>query len=276
MPSVACKQCNKEFSVVPARLPTARFCSYRCRADWQRDNGVFRRENNPNFRGGQEKACAHCGTKFYVQPALAHRQFCSKPCADIGGFRYTGKEHPNYREDARRRNRCNEHAKWREAVLARDGGVCQHCGTSGVELHAHHLKSHKDHPDLRFVLSNGITLCYRCHWAVHTASNANPVNSVNTRTDNAEGNTEPSSHRKVLEGVTTRGRAYRRWFGNCEFCAKLISRAPSDMVGKAHFFCSKSCSAKFRVAKASKLEPTAVIASTSAGRESDEIVCSCK
>jgi hypothetical protein len=56
-----------------------------------------------------------------------------------------------------------------------------------------------------------MTLCHRCHWAEHAASDANGVNSGNIRPGHAEDNPEPSDGRKPVEGVTTRGRAYRRW-----------------------------------------------------------------
>ncbi len=247
MALVNCKKCSKEFQVVPARFGTAKFCSYRCRADWQRENKIFAGENNPNYRGGHEKPCAHCKTNFWVIPATTHKKFCSKPCADKGGFRFSGKDHPNYREDARRKNRSGSHHKWVNAVLSRDKATCQKCGAINIELHAHHIKSYKDHPELRFDLANGITLCFRCHWLEHTASNENPVNSVDTLTVNAEGNTEPSLQRKLLEGVTTRGRAVRRILTSCEFCFTPISKTFSDAKGKEHLFCSKSCAAKWRV-----------------------------
>lgn len=268
MAFVDCKECGKQFAVIPARLLTARFCSCRCRASWQQRHGVFKKENNPNYRGGKTKICKYCQAEFYVRPAVSGQKFCSKKCADKGGFRYSGKEHPNYRPDARRRNRGDGHSRWADSVIARDSATCQKCGVKNVELHAHHIKSYKLHPELRLDVSNGITLCYKCHWEVHTATIENPVNSVNTRPDGAEGNTEPSLHRKVHEGVTTRGRAYRRWFGQCEFCGQNISKPASDLKGKAHLFCSKTCSAKWK----SKNHVNGSNPSKSAGRESDDIV----
>lgn len=243
MATVQCQFCGNGFNVVPARLATAKFCSYACRGKWRSQN--FTGTNNPNYRGGHHKTC-QCGEKFWVIPATEHKKFCSKPCADKYGFRYSGESHPSYKPDARRRNRGGSHHKWVNAVIGRDAATCQHCGVTEVEMHAHHIKSYKDHPELRFDVSNGITLCFRCHWAVHTALNENAVNSVNTLTDHAEGNTEPSSQRKLLEGVTTRGRAYRRWVGQCDWCGTTISKRWSDIKGKQYLFCSYSCSGKHR------------------------------
>jgi hypothetical protein len=58
--------------------------------------------------------------------------------------------------------------RWRRDVYARDGYRCQHCGDArGGNLHAHHIKSFATHPELRFDVSNGLTLCKPCHKAEH-------------------------------------------------------------------------------------------------------------
>lgn len=269
--TATCIECGRQFKAVPARLKTAKFCSYRCREDWRRKHWT-----NPLAQPWKPKRCAYCGEMFgkkKYQPISTYRKqrFCSKPCADKGGFRYSGKDHPNYRESARRRNRGGAHGKWVDAVIGRDLATCQSCGASNIELHAHHIKPYKDHPEVRFDVGNGVTLCYKCHWDVHAGSNVNPVNSVNPLTDNAEGNTEPSLQRKLLEGVTTRGRAYRRWFGWCEYCKTPISKAASDVKGKHHLFCSKSCAAKWQHENIGSPRYGSK-ASTSAGRESEDIV----
>jgi hypothetical protein len=52
---------------------------------------------------------------------------------------------------------------WRKEVFERDDYTCQRCGRCGGELEAHHVKSFAEHPELRFVVDNGLTYCVRCH-----------------------------------------------------------------------------------------------------------------
>lgn len=57
--------------------------------------------------------------------------------------------------------------EWRLAVYKRDGFCCQMpgCGRKGfsAKIQAHHIKRWAEYPELRFQLTNGITLCKRCH-----------------------------------------------------------------------------------------------------------------
>lgn len=57
---------------------------------------------------------------------------------------------------------------WRRAVLKRDGGKCQSCGSKS-DLHAHHIQRWVDAPSLRLVVGNGMALCAPCHIEVHRA-----------------------------------------------------------------------------------------------------------
>lgn len=61
----------------------------------------------------------------------------------------------------------NEYKEWRNRVFERDGFKCQECGQVGSSLNAHHIKTFKDYPKLRFDVSNGITLCEKCHRELH-------------------------------------------------------------------------------------------------------------
>lgn len=244
MAMVICKVCETEFYVVPARLETARCCSNACAGKWrsQHQRGV----NAANWRGGKDRRkCQECGDVFEVTPAST-KKFCSLACSRMGQRYIRGADHPLYKPDARRRRRNGSHASWARKVISRDMARCQHCGATEGELHAHHIKPYESHPELRFDVDNGLTLCAPCHWRVHAASNANGVNSGDILPGNAGDNPEPSFGRKPVEGVTTRGRAYRRWRGECSYCGTFISKRWSDVKGKEQSFCSRRCAGKWR------------------------------
>lgn len=63
--------------------------------------------------------------------------------------------------------RCAEYKAWRKSVYDRDDYTCQFCGARGVKLNAHHRKAYAVHPDLRYQVENGITLCVPCHKKIH-------------------------------------------------------------------------------------------------------------
>jgi predicted restriction endonuclease len=54
--------------------------------------------------------------------------------------------------------------KWRKEVYTRDNHQCQwpNCSTK-KKLNAHHIKTWAEYPGLRFIVDNGITLCYLHH-----------------------------------------------------------------------------------------------------------------
>jgi 5-methylcytosine-specific restriction endonuclease McrA len=60
--------------------------------------------------------------------------------------------------------------EWRKKVFERDNFACRLCRKKGVYLNAHHLKPFAKYPKLRFKVSNGVTLCQKCHKAVHNKS----------------------------------------------------------------------------------------------------------
>lgn len=69
------------------------------------------------------------------------------------------------RKDPRR---MAEQSDWRKEVFTRDNYTCQRCFKHGGNLHAHHIKSWVDFPELRNELSNGKTLCANpCHGDEH-------------------------------------------------------------------------------------------------------------
>lgn len=63
---------------------------------------------------------------------------------------------------------CFEYINWRNSVFQRDRYICQACGQHTSTLNAHHIYNWKDYPDLRFDVTNGITLCKDCHIKFHS------------------------------------------------------------------------------------------------------------
>jgi len=86
-----------------------------------------------------------------------------------------GKAHPNYKNgkytaEKKRYWGTSEYQQWRKAVYKRDKYACQKCGDNkGNNLNAHHVKSFVDYPKLRYKISNGITLCDKCHQLIHSS-----------------------------------------------------------------------------------------------------------
>lgn len=59
--------------------------------------------------------------------------------------------------------RSVEFRQWREAVFQRDDYTCQFCGKRGGKIHPDHIKPFALFPELWFEISNGRTLCVKCH-----------------------------------------------------------------------------------------------------------------
>lgn len=234
---IKCLHCGKLFHVVPARQLTAKFCSRDCHGKWMSTN--LRGEHHPRWQKNRPpiKSCKWCGIEIKQHKTEAissfrSRKFCSKDCADKGGFRYEGKTHPNFKVDSRRKADRGKHGAWARSVISRDNGTCQKCGIRNVEVHAHHIEPFADFPEKRWDINNGITLCYRCHWDIHELNikyRESALNSVSP----------VESYRK--------GKSSRRWEGNCEWCGIFISKPWKDSKDRAHNFCSKSCAQKHRI-----------------------------
>lgn len=84
-----------------------------------------------------------------------------------------GPDSPSFRDGLTAERRgirfSAEYHCWRYDVMLRDGFACRRCGDArGGNLCAHHILGFADHPDLRLVLANGLTLCGDCHKALHS------------------------------------------------------------------------------------------------------------
>jgi len=84
-----------------------------------------------------------------------------------------GKDNPNWNsnltnEDRQHTRTYPEYKDWRDSIFERDSYTCQVCNNRrGGNLAAHHIESYNSNKELRTTLSNGITLCKKCHMNFH-------------------------------------------------------------------------------------------------------------
>jgi 5-methylcytosine-specific restriction endonuclease McrA len=236
-----CLNCKKEFKVTQARNETAKFCSNKCLGLWKSKTNIG--ENHPCWQidRPKDKKCEYCKGLMFQGPTVAistfrRQKFCSKECSDKGGFRYSGEAHPNYKLDSRRKSNRGKSKIWQREVFSRDAAQCQNCGAKDLTLHAHHIESFEDHPEERWNVDNGITLCFRCHWSEHSL-------------EIGKGSYPDDLYPVEL---IIKGRPARRWEGACDWCNKFLSKRWSDAKGHPTHFCNKSCAQKYRMAHITK------------------------
>jgi len=156
-----CLVCSKNFEYWAGR-PVAKYCSKKC---WN--------VRKPKILND----CLSCGKEFWSYKSDNH-SYCSRKCSTFHS-RETKKGDKSHlwKGGATKLNkleRCRaEYREWRNDVFVRDDYTCQKCGVRSskglvVYLHAHHIKEFALFPELRFVVSNGMTLCKNCHLLEHS------------------------------------------------------------------------------------------------------------
>lgn len=141
-----CPICKKDFQYITSRAHTKTVCSIVCGLQYnanrlalitpeQRRRGIETRSDSQKW-------------KDYIESR-------------------SGSNHPNYKGGKRPRREDWSLKSWRKSVFMRDFYTCQSCGVKAGKLEAHHIKPWATHPEFRYDVSNGITLCYECHNEVH-------------------------------------------------------------------------------------------------------------
>jgi HNH endonuclease len=146
---LTCTECGKPIRRRASTIKSERvFCSKGCRSRWVAANCF----GSPEYREKKRKLAIKNGNG----KTLVHKG---------------GEDHYNWKGGITPKNqkwRAGSAAvTWRNAVYARDNFTCVICRQRGGQIHAHHLNSASRHPELRYTLSNGVTLCVACHAMIH-------------------------------------------------------------------------------------------------------------
>ena len=134
-------------------------------------------ENHPHHKDGKDyHLCLDCSFK---QGKIAERKYLNLIGLGLDSFHaavnpdgevqvWWGRNAtPPWERTVKQQRSSPQYQIWREAVFERDDYTCQTCGVRDGELNAHHVKRFADHPELRFDVDNGVTLCVQCHKQEH-------------------------------------------------------------------------------------------------------------
>ncbi len=183
-----CLNCGKKIKIYPSRAKAGKgkFCSRICRGLSERGKiGHFRGKSH-SVQSNIKNRLAHLGKKnknkhmnfknceicekimCIPNCLLNKKRSCSRECQKKWqSINRSGENSPSWvdgRSKVGQRLRTSpEYTRWRMNVLERDNYTCQICFKRGGLLEADHIKSFALFPELRLVLSNGRTLCKKCH-----------------------------------------------------------------------------------------------------------------
>jgi hypothetical protein len=150
-----------------------------------------------------KRICKTCGEEFYVYPSTFKKDgcnYCNRECfwTDFRkNMKLSGKgsgakgKHWKHTDEYNKKlseskigslnpmwkgglslirsryKRPFKHTIWRRKVLERDNYICRECGKRGGLLNAHHIEPWATNKKLRYLIRNGVTLCFKCHQYIH-------------------------------------------------------------------------------------------------------------
>ena len=130
-------------------------------------------ENFPHFNNKNTHYCIDCAFKLnkiseevYIKTLPICLSNLHADVIDGEIIVWTGNIHPLDKRRDKLDRRCSQYRNWRKEVLKRDRYKCTICNSS-KDLEAHHIKEFSKYRNLRFKVSNGLTLCKRCHKLMH-------------------------------------------------------------------------------------------------------------
>lgn len=144
-----CLICGNDFIVIYARR-FKNYCSPLC---GYKATSEKRKLNNP---GGFKK-----GTQVSVGREWTIEQKIKR------GLKWLKDKNPKWKngisKETTKLRGSPRYKEWRKKVFRRDNWTCRLCNKKGIRINADHIKPWAKYPKLRFVVSNGRTLCIKCH-----------------------------------------------------------------------------------------------------------------
>ena len=172
--NMICKFCRMKFSHRPnekySNYKKRKYCSNKCKMKMLAELSTGKKAHN-NIQVPRE--CMVCHKMSMVSPCLKDRPFCDRKCmAKWMSQNKRGKNHWHWMggitEKSSREVLYPGYKEWRKKVYIRDRFRCVLCGdNNNGELQAHHIKPVSSYRELILDISNGLTLCKKCHQEVH-------------------------------------------------------------------------------------------------------------
>ncbi len=150
---VNCKNCGIEFKTLACyiRRGGGKYCSVKCNAIGQLGRPATKGRTGMLHSEETKEKMRKNNAKFWLGKKNPY---------------LTGNKNPNWNGGNTKERlkiwRSELYKEWRTAVFKRDNWTCVWCGATGY-VEADHIKPFAFFPELRFEISNGRTLCKRCH-----------------------------------------------------------------------------------------------------------------
>lgn len=169
---IICAYCGK-IKVVQKHKKTI-FCSQICANRWKAKNGKsgFFKGHPGYVKDYSFRKPMTQEVKDKISRANTNNPKLLKHLRELNE-KYRGSNHWSWKGGITKWNRAERQTKkydlWRKAVYARDHYNCRKCGVKckSETIIAHHKKPWKTYVELRYKVSNGITVCRKCHKKIH-------------------------------------------------------------------------------------------------------------
>lgn len=171
---IECPICNKLFKIRPSTIERRICCSRKCYGEYKNKYpekyNLFQKghkgyDTSPWLGKKRDEV-----TRQNMSESHLNNPKVIKHLKELGKIK-SGKNHWNWKggitDEMKLLRRTEEYQFWRNKVYARDNWTCQECGQKLKDIVAHHIKSFRDNPELRYDVENGRTLCRSCHKKFH-------------------------------------------------------------------------------------------------------------